>query len=255
MFRSSARLWKQRAAAVISGALLLGAGAGAMAEAVKPSTDGKPAVQKPAITMDIFLDRLMMAESGGRDDAKNARSTALGPYQFIVSTFLDVTQRHFPDEVENKSTAEILALRTNRSFARKAAAAYTKDNAAILAAAGQKPTFPNLRLAYLLGAGGAIKILSAPPNARLITLLGPDVIRANPFMARLTASGLIRRAAADILTDPATTAGVTPGKLPAGVSRAPRIRVRCNLGLASCRRWLALERRKLRRRATRVSKR
>jgi len=121
----------------------------------------------------------------------------------------------------------------------------------------QKPTFPHLRLAYLLGAGGAIKILSAPPNARLYALLGPRVIRANPFMARMTAGGLIRRAAADILTDPAITAGVKPGKLAPGQKRGPRIRVRYNLSRPSCRRWQMLQKRKLRRKArrTRVSKR
>jgi hypothetical protein len=33
-----------------------------------------------------FLDRLMHAESAGRDSAANPRSTALGPFQFIKST-------------------------------------------------------------------------------------------------------------------------------------------------------------------------
>ncbi len=215
---------------------------------------------KPAattMTMAVYLDRLMQAESGGDDDAKNPHSSALGPYQFVEATFLEVTRRYFLKDIENLNEAQILALRTNRAFARKAAAAYTRENAAVLAAAGFKPTFPRLRLAFLLGAGGAIRVLRAPQTVRLIALLGPSVIRANSFMARMTAGGLIRRAAADILTDPATTAGVRPGKLAKTYRRRPRIRVRCNLGLASCRRWLALERKKLRRRArkTRLSKR
>jgi hypothetical protein len=45
---------------------------------------------------DAFLDRLMSAESGGLAHAKNPRSTALGPFQFIKSTFLEITRRHFP---------------------------------------------------------------------------------------------------------------------------------------------------------------
>ena len=44
---------------------------------------------------DDFLDRLMTAESAGRVNAKNPRSTALGPFQFIKSTFLELTRRHF----------------------------------------------------------------------------------------------------------------------------------------------------------------
>ena len=203
------------------------------------------------MTMAVFLDRLMMAESGGRDHARNARSTALGPYQFIVSTFLGVARRHFPSEIEKLSPQQILALRTNRKFARKAAEAYTRDNATSLAAAGHKPTFPRLRLAFLLGPGGADRVLSAKPKTSLRALLGPRVIRANPFMARMTAADLIRRAARDISVDPGLQAGVPPR---AGGKRrrsGPKIRVRCNLGRASCRRWLALKKRRLARRSAR----
>ena len=37
-------------------------------------------------TFDKFLDRLMRAESNGRDEAANPRSTALGAFQFIKSS-------------------------------------------------------------------------------------------------------------------------------------------------------------------------
>ena len=207
----------------------------------------------PPLTMDIFLDRLMLAESGGRDDARNPRSTATGPFQFIVSTFLAVARRHFPDETAKLTTAQILALRTDRKFARKAAEAYTRDNATHLAAAGQKPTFPHLRLAFLLGPGGAVKVLSAPPKDRLSRLLRRAVLRANPFMARMTAADLIDRAARDIRTDPKATAGVAPRHRGKAAPRGPQIRVRCNLARASCRRWLALKKRRLARQARRAS--
>ncbi|MCB1511274.1 MAG: hypothetical protein KDJ36_10255 [Hyphomicrobiaceae bacterium] len=216
---------------------------------------------KPAMTMAIFLDRLMLAESGGRDDARNPRSTALGPYQFIEATFINVARRYFTKEVEKLDDAKLLAFRTNRAFARRVAEAYTRDNAAYLAAAGLKPTFPNLRLAFLLGAGGAIQVLRAKPQTRLIALLSPGVIRANPFMARLTAKGLIARAARDIETTPTNTASVAPGTVPPSrrSRRArPSIRVRCNLARPSCRRWLALQKSKRKKRPgrrTRVSRR
>jgi len=41
---------------------------------------------------------------------------------------------------------QILALRTDRSFARRGAETYTKENAALLKANGIEPTFPHLRL-------------------------------------------------------------------------------------------------------------
>ncbi|MEM8976011.1 MAG: hypothetical protein AAGD43_28430 [Pseudomonadota bacterium] len=216
----------------------------------------KPGKVQPAgkpMTMSIFLDRLMMAESGGNDFARNRRSTATGSYQFIVSTFLSVARRHFPAETSKLSRTQILALRTDRKFARKAAEAYTKDNAAHLAAAGHKPTFTNLRLAFLLGPGGAKRILSAPPKAKVGVLLGRAVMRANPFMSGMTASDLVARAARDIATDPRSTAGIKAGKL-AKRGRRPRIRVRCNLARPSCKRWLALKRRRLARTASKANR-
>jgi hypothetical protein len=213
------------------------------------------------MTMEDFLDRLMIAESGGRDTAKNPRSTAIGAFQFIESTFLSVMQRHFPKRVEKLTTTEILALRTDRKTAREAAHAYTRDNAQILAASGHKPTFPHLRLAFLLGAGGALRILDAKPEAPLALLLGPAVLRANPFMRQLTAAGLIARAARDVSLSPTAVAGLAPirdpktGKIimPARAA-SPRIRVRCNLARPSCQRWLALKRKRLSRNAPRMAR-
>ncbi len=232
------------------------------AQADKAAATSKPdANSKPEMTMDDFLDRLMIAESGGRDTAKNPLSTATGAFQFIESTFLSVMQRHYPKRVENLSSAQILALRTDRKTARDAARAYTRDNAQILAANGHKPTFPHLRLAFLLGANGAMRILDAKPETPLAPLLGPAVMRANPFMTRLTASGLIARAARDVSLDPSAIAGLQPirdpktGKIimPRRTASRPRIRVRCNLALPSCRRWLALKRSRLDRSARRIA--
>lgn len=196
-----------------------------------------------SMTMETFLDRLMMAESGGRDNARNLRSTAVGPFQFIESTFLAVARSYFAAETEKLSRQEILALRTNRAFARRAAEAYTKENAGHLTASGQAASYPNLRLAFLLGAGGAIRILQASPKAALTSLLSPTVIRANPFMRRLSAEQLIARSARDLeisIDDNGRVAGITPQK-----PVKPAIRVRCNLELASCKRWLALAQRRI----------
>lgn len=191
-----------------------------------------------------YLDRLMLAESGGNDNAKNPRSTALGPYQFINSTFITVARRYFAEDIAGKTTAQILSLRTNRAFARKAAAAYSKENAATLEAEDIAPTYGNLRLAFLLGPGGAIRVLKAKPKAKLSTLLGRRIIRANPFMARMTAADLIERCTNEISIDPTrklSTVGFTKPK-----SKKPRIKVRCNLSRPSCRRWLSLKKQRLR---------
>ena len=54
------------------------------------------AVGAPDAAFHTFLDRLMGAESAGRSHAKNPRSSALGPFQFINSTFLAVMRRAVP---------------------------------------------------------------------------------------------------------------------------------------------------------------
>jgi hypothetical protein len=188
----------------------------------------------------LFLDRLMMAESGGRLDAKNPRSTALGPFQFIQSTFHDVMNRHFPDIADGKSFAELQALRVNLEISRKAALQYTRENAAFLNERGVKPEPEFLRLAFLLGPSGALAVISAKPDAAVADLLTASAIEANPFMARMTAEQLIARAKRE-------ADGLKPLKVLAGVKAAspqPRIKVRCDLDRPSCRRWLALAKRR-----------
>ena len=185
--------------------------------ATEPATEDQSATAKSEstaakaeLTLEKFLDRLMMAESGGQANASNPRSSAIGPYQFIASTWLMLAHAHFATETASLAPAQVLALRTDRGFARRAAEAYTHSNATYLAAQGLTPTFPHLRLAFLVGPGGAARILSAPSDARVSVLLGPTVIGANPFMANMTAEALIRRAARDIEADPKTTAGLQP---------------------------------------------
>ncbi len=201
-----------------------------------------PEAEGPPMTMDSFLDRLMMAESGGRLEARNPRSTAVGPFQFIESTFLGVARRHFAAETAALTAPQVLALRTDMAFARKAAEAYTRENAAVLQSLGVPSTYPNLRLAYLLGANGAAKVLKAPPDLPLAALLSPAVLVANPFMSWLTARGLAQRAAREVSQPLTSSRGVevAPGSAQPRRNLPPGLAVRCNLRLPSCKRWLSL---------------
>ena len=236
----------------------------------------QPAAASPAAPMstEIFLDRLMLAESGGRLDARNPRSTALGPYQFIESTFLEVVRRHFTADIAGLVDAQILTLRTDLQWSRRAAHAFSQDNAAALLAEGVPVTFPNLRLAFLLGPAAAIRVLQAPPATSAGSLVGSGVVLANPFMAGLTAGDLAARAARDLALPasrfvarprfvpppriagsaglgapplPSSPIARTPAKSVATprtsppARRAPAIVVLCNRDLPSCRRWIALQ--------------
>jgi hypothetical protein len=195
-------------------------------------------VLRPTDSEKLFLERLMMVESGGRDDAKNPRSSALGPYQFLGSTFLDLLSRHFPSTIEGKTDAEILALRTDYNIARDAALIYTRENAAFLQERGMEATAAHLRLAFLVGPTGAQRVVEAEPETPVAQLLGAAPLEANPFLRGMTAKDLIERSAREADGVRLVTVAAPSGA--ATRTRSPGIRVRCNLARASCRKWLAL---------------
>jgi hypothetical protein len=195
-------------------------------------------------SMSTFIGHLMVAESAGRDFAANPRSTALGAFQFIKSTFLDVARRHFPREIDDLTEEEILALRTNRTFARRAARIYTTENAVYLAENGIELTFAHLRLAFLLGPGGAVRLVQAPSDQPVSRVFGAAVLRANPFMKRMTATDLIAKAGREMSErggerEPEVAA---KGRAAAGASTGSKLR--CRPQLASCRKAMALEQRR-----------
>jgi uncharacterized SAM-binding protein YcdF (DUF218 family) len=113
--------------------------------------------------MDEFLDRLMAAESGGQLNKKSPRSTALGPFQFIKSTFLFVVNKHFPSEVVGLTEPQILTLRTNMAFSRRVARAYTNDLISALKAQRLPATPVNVRIAFLVGPSAAVRLLRRRP--------------------------------------------------------------------------------------------
>ncbi len=211
----------------------------------KPADPAASAEKKPDPELETFLDRLMMAESSGRDFLRNPLSTAVGPFQFIEATFLEVVRRNFAAETAQLGPPQILALRTNRAFARKVAEAFTVENAGHLSRAGVTPSFAHLRLAYFVGPAAAVRVIKMPPQTPVALVLGPAAIKANPFLVRYTAADLIARAAREVSVDPAAVAGVAPRPGSAAKKPARLIQPACNLTQASCRRWLALAERRL----------
>ena len=187
------------------------------------------------LTMDQYLDRLMIAESGGRLTARASRSTALGPYQFIERTFFEVARRNFPSETSQLSLAQLLSRRTDPVFARRVAEAYTRESAAHLATRDVAPTWQHLRLSFLLGPSGAVRVVKAPLDQPLTYLLAPAALHANPFLSVMRARDLLARAARDIAMAPGGPEGLGSTNRASGGVAAP-----CRLALPSCRRWLAL---------------
>ena len=198
----------------------------------------------PEAHFETFLDRLMRAESNGRDFAANPRSTALGPFQFIKATFIDVARRHFA-EVAALSDEEVLALRTDRAYARRAAAIYSMENLAYLTGRGLKPALGDLRLAYLVGPTAAARLMQAHPQTPASDILGAPVVRANPFMAGMSASELIARSARDVGEHHRTNVAMAPEPRRRTIGIQPGPRAQPRPGSASCCRNLQPETRGL----------
>lgn len=210
-----------------------------------------PAVGMADAHFEIFLDRLMRAESNGRDFAANPRSTALGPFQFIKATFIDVARRHFA-EAASMNDEEVLALRTDRLYARRAAAIYSMENLAYLTGKGLQPSLGDLRLAYLVGPAAAARVLQAHPQTPAGDILGASAVKANPFMVGMSASQLIARSARDVGERHRRSVAIAPEPRRQGVGTQPEPRVQprpgaaavtasCNQKLVACRRWIAMQ--------------
>lgn len=165
--------------------LLLEAGQLAAAPSV-----AAPAVAAASGAAGALGDRIRMAESGGRLDARNPNSSAYGPDQFISGTWLDVLKRNRPDIAAGKSDGELLAMRSNSELSGAMRDAYTRENQNALRGAGLPVTDGTSYLAHFAGAGGARGVLSANPATPVNQILRPNAVRANPFLQNMTAGDL-----------------------------------------------------------------
>ena len=156
-----------------------------------------------------FVQQLTKSENAtGNPAAKNPNSSATGNGQFLNGTWLDVVQKYRPDLTQGKSQADILALRSDPQLSAQMTAAYAQDNASALGAAGVPVNGTTLAMAHKLGPGGALAVLRAAPDAKLSTVLPPDVIAANPTLANQPAGAYAQRLASQFGT---TEIDATPG--------------------------------------------
>jgi hypothetical protein len=106
-----------------------------------------------------------------------------------------------------------------------------------------------LRLAFLLGPFAAARVLQAAPATPVGEVVGQAVIRANPFMARMSTSNLIARTAREVgetvnevdVAPHLRVAAAQPTPVARPVSRALSARHACNPKLASCRKFADMQ--------------
>jgi hypothetical protein len=140
-------------------------------------------------------------ESTFKADAKNRTSSAVGPAQFLESTWLDMMKRHGaaygqaelasqiqvkggkPSVADPKIRAQILELRKDPHLSSGMAARYLEEVGAKLEKSLSRPvSVVEKRMAYLFGPYGAAKLLktaAANPQAKAAEVL-PNAARANP---------------------------------------------------------------------------
>lgn len=147
------------------------------AQAPQPANDNEvqPA-PKPAVS-DTVVDRIIGIESGGRANAKNPNSSALGAGQFIKSTWLDLMKDE--PEAQGKSAREILALRTDPDISRRMVTKYADKNVGALAKRGVGATDGLIYLSHFLDGPVAAKVAKADPNTPVAKIIGMNAIKAN----------------------------------------------------------------------------
>lgn len=128
--------------------------------------------------------RAMVDVAEGR--TKNPLSSANGYFQFTDKTWLSYYKREIG--AGGLSDAEILKKKTDRPTATRLFEALTKDNQAMLRAAGLPDSETNLYLAHFLGPK-SLRVLRAAPETPVESLLPHEFITANPRVLKHKTAG------------------------------------------------------------------
>lgn len=142
--------------------------------------DGRTRVAS-ADPMSGYMASVQQAESGGDPNARNPRSSAGGLFQFTDPTWNGLVERYGREHgltVEGKM---------DPAQQQTAMRLFTGDNAKALRTEGVAITPGSLYASHFLGAGAAPRVLTADPSTPMTALVGPEVIRANPTLADMTA--------------------------------------------------------------------
>lgn len=115
------------------------------------------------------------AESSGNNNAKNPKSTATGPDQFLAGTWAGLMK-------SNPELGLTADGRTDPAQSSRAMRAFTAQNADALRAKGIEPNDRNLYLSHFLGAGASPNFINAvqqDPSVPATALVTPQVAAAN----------------------------------------------------------------------------
>lgn len=138
------------------------------------------------LTDDSYEGMVVKAESGGRDDAQAATSSAFGPHQFLKGTWSALVDKYKPEWAEGLSEGQLQSLRGDRQKSSEMFAHFRRENQQALSNAGLPVNAATEYMAHFFGAGGAVQVLSSDPNAMLSDVVSPQTIEANKFLSNMT---------------------------------------------------------------------
>jgi hypothetical protein len=145
-----------------------------------------------------LLDNIVGAESGNDPTQQSTTSSAGGLGGFINGTWLSMINKYRPDLAQANTPQQLIAMKTDPSQAqlsRDMTANYAGENQQFLKSNGLDPSDANTYLAHFAGPSGAVSVLRAAPSTPVSQLLKPDAMKANPFLANMTAADLTAFAA------------------------------------------------------------
>lgn len=152
--------------------------------------------------VDAAVERIITAESNNNAAAKNKRSSATGPAQFLDETWLDMIRAYRPDLAKGRSREQMLALRRDAKIAREMTRRFAERHAAMLARRGLPVTPATVYLAHFAGGAGAAALLTAPLEADAAQVMAyadatghtkrAQIVKANPFLDKFSVADLER---------------------------------------------------------------
>jgi hypothetical protein len=148
----------------------------------------------------VVVERIIRAESNGNANAKNIRSSATGPGQFIDQTWLETVRTHRRDLFHGRTDIAVLELRADSTLVREMVARTVERNAATLKKRGLPVTAGTLYLAHFAGTAGAVALLTVPDDRDAALVMAKadatgrstreKLVKANPFLETFTVGDL-----------------------------------------------------------------
>ncbi|MDH1243215.1 MULTISPECIES: zeta toxin family protein [unclassified Stenotrophomonas] len=149
-----------------------------------PMTDQAPA--PAAATLGGYQAFRRALESGGRADARNPESSALGIDQFTAGTWRRMVAKTKPEWAQGLDDAQLLALRADPARSTEMVAALDAENAAGLRAEGLPVDAYTLYAAHHFGLAGGRRFARSDGATPMERILSRGQLEANPYLRGLT---------------------------------------------------------------------